>query len=370
MSSRFRGLVGFSGRPNAIPGINPIEQGNTWRARTRVRRVASEEFMPRAAGRLRISAVFVTLFGCEPCNGAVAQQPRVFRRDSGNRLARNSSKDFSFSSLQYCPARTSHRYRPSSTNRVSRSASDLRSQARITSILVSTNRARLRLSLRSMGGILVCKLVKPTKVFCSRAPHQRRFGQILSPQTEPDVGTTGAGVLGKADATVGQKLGGFDPSDRVLDQSPEFFALVVVDRGPEVLNLDQPLADENHLSHVGNTCDPGIANQLRVKSQQPSWFLRISAGRGLPFQQAASAVQIADGIHIGYEVVLATQGLGEFDLQVATRLADANPIVLRKAIKQLPPRLQHAVPAIALGVVKAALPVRCPFPVEHRSSIL
>src|SRR5712691_4545947 len=240
--------------------------------------------------------------------------------------------------------------------RVSRSASDLRSQARISSILVSTNRARLRLSLRSMGGILVCKLVKPTKVFCSRAPHQRRFGQILSPQTEPDVATTGAGVLGKADATVGQKLGGFDPSDRVLDQSPEFFALVVVDRGPEVLNLDQPLADENHLSHVGNTCDPGIANQLRVKSQQPSWFLRISAGRGLPFQQAASAVQIADGIHIGYEVVLATQGLGEFDLQVATRLADANPIVLRKAIKQLHPRLQHAVPAIALGVVKCRSP--------------
>ena len=70
--------------------------------------------MPRAAGRLRISAVFVTLFGCEPCNGAVAQQPRVFRRDSGNRLARNSSKVFSFSSRQYCPARTSHRYRPSS----------------------------------------------------------------------------------------------------------------------------------------------------------------------------------------------------------------------------------------------------------------
>src|SRR6266478_6966961 len=195
MSSRFRGLVGFSGRPNAIPGINPIEQGNTWRARTRVRRVASEEFMPRAAGRLRISAVFVTLFGCEPCNGAVAQQPRVFRRDSGNRLARNSSKDFSFSSRQYCPARTSQRYRPSSTNRVSRSASDLRSQARISSILVRTNRARLRFSLGSMGGILVRKLVKPTKVVCSWTPYERRFGQVLPPQAESDIWTAGALVL-------------------------------------------------------------------------------------------------------------------------------------------------------------------------------
>ena len=32
-----------------------------------------------------------------------------------------------------------------------------------------------------MGAILVRKLVKPTKVVCSRAPYQRRFGQILPP---------------------------------------------------------------------------------------------------------------------------------------------------------------------------------------------
>jgi hypothetical protein len=68
----------------------------------------------------------------------------VIAVDSGNRLARNSSSDFSFSNLQYGPAPTSHRYRPSSTNRVSRSASDFRSHARISSILVRTNRARLR----------------------------------------------------------------------------------------------------------------------------------------------------------------------------------------------------------------------------------
>src|SRR6266436_6047091 len=137
---------------------------------------------------------------------------KAFRLDSGNRLARNSSNDFSVSNRQYCPARTSHRYRPSSTNRVSRSASDLRSQARISSILVRTNRARLRLSLGSIGGILVCKLVKPTKVVCSWTSYERSFGQVRSSQTEPDVGTAGAGVLGKADAAVGQELGRFDPA--------------------------------------------------------------------------------------------------------------------------------------------------------------
>src|SRR6202790_5118882 len=94
----------------------------------------------------------------------------ALRLDPGNRLPRKSSKDFRFSSLQYWPARTSHRYRPSSTKRVSRSASDLRSQARISSILVRTNKARLRLSLGNMGGILDRKLVKPTKVVCSRTP--------------------------------------------------------------------------------------------------------------------------------------------------------------------------------------------------------
>src|ERR1022692_2540441 len=78
----------------------------------------------------------------------------AFLLDSGNRLARNSSNDFRFSSLQYCPARTSHRYLPRSTKRVSRSISFCFSHARISSILVSTNSARLRLSLGGMGGYL------------------------------------------------------------------------------------------------------------------------------------------------------------------------------------------------------------------------
>jgi hypothetical protein len=39
------------------------------------------------------------------------------------------------------------------------------------------------------GGMLVRKLVKPTKVVCSWAPHQRGLSQVLPLQAEADVGT-------------------------------------------------------------------------------------------------------------------------------------------------------------------------------------
>ena len=59
---------------------------------------------------------------------------------------------------------------------MSRSASFRCSQARISSILVSTKRARLRLSLGSIGGYLVNKFVKQTKIN-SGFTHERGFDQ-------------------------------------------------------------------------------------------------------------------------------------------------------------------------------------------------
>jgi hypothetical protein len=47
-----------------------------------------------------------------------------------------------------------------------------------------------------------------------------------------------------------------------------------------------------------------------------------------------------------------------------------NTVILGEAIKQLHARLQHAVPAIALGIVETAFPVSGPLPVEHRGGIL
>src|SRR5882724_10215947 len=110
--------------------------------------------------------------------------------------------------------------------------------------------ARRRFSLGSMGGLLVRKLVKHTKIFSSWAPHQPRFSQILPPQTQANVGTAGAGVLREADAAVGQKLGRFDPPDRILDEMTEFLTLFIADDSLEVLNLNQSLADKDYLGHL------------------------------------------------------------------------------------------------------------------------
>ena len=55
----------------------------------------------------------------------------------------------------------------------------------------------------------------------------------------------------------------------------EFFALFVADGRPQVLNLDQPVADEYHLGHVCDTGDSGIADQLRIQGQQSGRFLRV-----------------------------------------------------------------------------------------------
>jgi len=121
--------------------------------------------------------------------------------------------------------------------------------------------------LGSIGGILVRKFVKPTKVVCSWTPHQCRLGQVRPPQAESDIGTAGARVLGEANAAVRQKLGRFDPLDRVLDKMAELFSLLVSDGCSAVLNLNQPLADKYHLSNLCDPGDPRIANQLRIQGQ-------------------------------------------------------------------------------------------------------
>ena len=82
------------------------------------------------------------------------------------------------------------------------------------------------------------KLVKPIKAFCSWAPNERGLDQFLAPETEPDIGTVAAGVLWETDAAVRQELGRLDLLDGRFHELPELAALVVTDRGTQVLNLD------------------------------------------------------------------------------------------------------------------------------------
>src|SRR5438445_3086118 len=88
-----------------------------------------------------------------------------------------------------------------------------------------------------------------------------------------------------------------------VDQPAEFVALLLADGGTEVLDLDQPLADENDLGDIADASDPAVANQLRIQHQQSLWFFRIPSRSGLPLQQAASTVQVSDRINVGNEVI-------------------------------------------------------------------
>src|SRR6202140_2569779 len=108
------------------------------------------------------------------------------------------------STLQYCPARTSHRYRPSSTNFESRSRSMALSHAKISSIFESTNTARRRLSFGGMNGLpLVVKHVKPIKVARSWLTNEFGSNECLVPEAQSEMRAAYTPVLRKTDSWVG-----------------------------------------------------------------------------------------------------------------------------------------------------------------------
>src|SRR5262249_14700096 len=147
---------------------------------------------------------------------------------------------------------------------------------RISSIFVRTNWARLRFNLGDIGGFLVIKLVKPTKLFCSGTAYQSGVNQIRVPKAQSDVGTTAARVLGKTNAAMGQKLCRLDALNSVADQGSEFLPLFLSNCGLQILNFHQPFADEDDLRHLSYSADPGITKQLRIKRQQTFWLVWIT----------------------------------------------------------------------------------------------
>src|SRR5437016_5360289 len=121
----------------------------------------------------------------------------------------------------------------------------------------------------------------------------------------------------------------------------------------KILNLNQSLADEDDLCDFGDAGHPGVANQLRIQSQQSIRFLCVAAGSGLPLDQGARAVQRSDRVDVGYEVILVGNRPPELDLQVAARLANADAVVLAEPLEELDSLLQHAVPGISVRVLQA-----------------
>src|SRR6202790_1082962 len=112
-------------------------------------------------------------------------------------------------------------YLSDSSKRVSRSASFFFSHDRISSIFVRTKSALRWFSLGSTGGFLVSKLVKPIKIFCSRASHETRFGSLWFPEAKPDIWTVAEGICREANPTMRQEVGGLDSPNRVFCQLAE-----------------------------------------------------------------------------------------------------------------------------------------------------
>ena len=115
------------------------------------------------------------------------------------------------------------------------------------------------------------------------------------------------GFWGEANAAVGQEQPRLDPSDGVIDQGRELLALFVRNGGPEVLNFDQPLADENNLGDFVDARHPGIAGELRIQCGNAGRLFRISRRGSFPFQNAGRAVQFTNSVEVSYKIVARTE---------------------------------------------------------------
>jgi hypothetical protein len=159
-------------------------------------------------------------------------------------------------------------------------------------------------------------------------------------QTESQVWASATRILRKPDAAVRREICRLDSPDRILGEITELLTLRVGNRGPQILDFHQPFANEYHLSNFRDTGDPGIANQLGIKSQQPLGFFHIPASGCLPFEQAACPIKFPDPIHIADEFV-SSDWPGELDLQVAPRLVNPDAVVLAEAGEEHDPLLEQ-----------------------------
>jgi len=62
-----------------------------------------------------------------------------------------------------------------------------------------------------------------------------------------------------------QEQPGFDPSDRVFDQSCELLPLLVRNSGAQILDFNETFADENNLGDLVDSGHPRVADQLRIQ---------------------------------------------------------------------------------------------------------
>src|SRR5215469_13595009 len=123
-------------------------------------------------------------------------------------------------------------------------------------------------------------------------------------------------VLRKSNATVREELPCLDLIDRSLDQLAKLPALVLVDRGLQILNLRCVLSNKYDQGNLRNAGHPGITNELRIECQKTLRMFRISGGGRFPVDDAFCSIHLADRINVGHEITATGKRTRQLHLKI------------------------------------------------------
>jgi hypothetical protein len=148
------------------------------------------------------------------------------------------------------------------------------------------------------------------------------------------VSAADAPVLRETDSGVRRKLGRLDLTSRGFNQLAELLTLLFRDRSQEVLNLRDAFPHKGHDGNVRDARDPGVADELQIKRSQPLGLFRVTGTRGFPLEQTPRAVQVANGIDIGHELMAARERANDLLLRVVFGLANPDSVVSGKLFQE------------------------------------
>lgn len=220
-----------------------------------------------------------------------------------------------------------------------------------------------------MDPLLIHKVVKPGKVVPSRRADEAGLDQPLVAQAKTKMRTANATVLWKPYTAVGWKLGCFDLIDGCREETTEFQALFLGDRGLEVLNLRLMLSHEHDKGYIGNSGRPGVADKLRVEGQQPLGLVGVAARGCLPVHDTPTAVEFTNRINVRNELIGPGQLSYEFDLKILLRPGNMYSIVLRESLKQLDTFVENTIPGLPFLEFKGSFVERAPLLIECSATV-
>jgi len=110
--------------------------------------------------------------------------------------------------------------------------------------------------------------------------------------------------------------------------------LFLGDRGSQILDLGGVLSHKHNHRRFRNPTDPRIADELWVQGKQAARFFWISAGRGLPIDQAGYSVRFTDRIQVANKFAAGRQDPTPLGLKALLRFMNGDAIVLSKSFQQ------------------------------------